>query len=391
MAWDVIVVGAGPAGSTAARHLARAGYRVLLLERAELPRYKPCAGALAAAARPYLELAPQQLASAVEDSFRRVEITLCGREPLHLELEEPIADLVDRSRLDLLLAEEASRAGAILRPGCPAYSTEVDSGGVTVQTAAGPERAAVVVGADGATGVVARSLGLVGRRPPAAALEAELPVPPEVLERFRHRVRVDYGSLPHGYGWIFPKREHLSVGMGSFRPPCPGLPGHLRAFLRAAGVPWTEPLPLRGHPIPHVGMAVPPAAYRALLVGDAAGLADPFSGEGIRQAVLSGRIAAQEIAAALGGAARADLSFRCYARRIKKEVRRDLELALRLADLFYRYPRGAHRLLAASPELLALCFATVQGRARYRHLPLAALRALLRLLLSPQQPSPSLK
>src|SRR5262249_20668375 len=127
-------------------------------------------------------------------------------------------------------------------------------------------------------------------------LDAEVEAPPPVLARFADRARFDLGTPPGGYGWIFPKAEHLSVGVGIFTRDAARrrLRDELHGYLQAVGLGEARVRSIRGAPIP-VRPRADAARGRVLLAGDAAGLADPLTGEGISLAILSGRLAAESL------------------------------------------------------------------------------------------------
>jgi flavin-dependent dehydrogenase len=151
-----------------------------------------------------------------------------------------------------------------------------------------------LVGADGPNSVVAHSLGLRKGKTLLGAIEVEARVPPEVFYRFNNASLFIFGEVAMGYLWIFPKAEHLSVGIGALHPK----PGELQSTLLRVMERYQIPmqgLVMHGHPVPiYIGKEKISTA-RTLLVGDAAGLVDPLSGEGIRYAVQSGRLAAEAI------------------------------------------------------------------------------------------------
>jgi len=150
------------------------------------------------------------------------------------------------------------------------------------------------IGADGANSVVARALGLRSQRTLAAAIEAEVPLPPEAMRWFEQRMVFIFGKIHYGYLWIFPKHDHLTIGIGALHPKAGELQRTLKEVMSRYGI-SLEGVTLHGHPIPIYTHHEAVSTARTLLVGDAAGLADPLSGEGIRFAIKSGRLAAESI------------------------------------------------------------------------------------------------
>src|SRR3990170_1815743 len=219
MRYDAIVAGAGPAGSTAARILAREGASVLLLDRARFPRDKPCGGGvtLRAAACQDLDLSP-----VVERTVMGARFSLRLGQAFDRRYEGPLTYMTQRCRLDAFLAEAAISAGATFQDGEPLRTVEVMSngragGGVTVRTERGSYSARALIGADGANGVVGRDTGTRPETEVAVALEGNVPYPDGVPERWRGVVGLDLGGLAGGYGWVFPKGDHLNVGVGAWK------------------------------------------------------------------------------------------------------------------------------------------------------------------------------
>jgi flavin-dependent dehydrogenase len=213
--WDVIVVGGGPAGATAARGLARGGVRVAVIEKDTPPRYKTCGGGVVGRAR---RLLPVGTDAVFESECREVAMGVGELErTFAVRRDEPIVSMSMRARLDHALLSAATAAGAVLISPSRARSLAQDSTFVTVGTDDGPLRARFVVAGDGATGTTARLAGWSEPLHAAPALEWELPAPPALMRRFGGVARFDFEPALAGYAWVFPKREHLSVGVLSVR------------------------------------------------------------------------------------------------------------------------------------------------------------------------------
>jgi geranylgeranyl reductase family protein len=289
--FDVAVVGAGPAGSSTAYRLAKEGASVLLLDKARFPRDKPCGGGLTLRAVRNLPVDPGPV---VEHEVDRMEFRLrYGASFRRVGRRGAFVLMTQRRRLDQHLAEQAAAAGADFRDG--AKVTAVEEGAVTVD---GRRIAAdVVVGADGANGVSARGLGLGGGFVQGVALEGNAPFD----ERFRGLAVVELATLPGGYGWIFPKGDHVNVGVGGWASEGPNLRDHLARLCREHGFDVTALTDVRGHRLPMRRAGSVAARGRTLLVGDAAGLIDPLTGDGMYEAFVSGRLAAAAAGDVLAG------------------------------------------------------------------------------------------
>ena len=208
--YDAIVVGAGPAGSTAARELAASGARVLILDRANFPRYKVCGGGIPLRTE---RLLPFPIDSVVEDSVHRLDVAYGGRYGFVRDSGTPFAHITTRDRFDALLVEHARLAGAEFRPGTRVTRLERD-GGVTVHGDDGfTADAPFLVCADGAHSPVGRMAGLGGGLAECAAWEVELRAPVAALARYRGTSLIQLGYRPWGYAWLFPKANVLSFGI----------------------------------------------------------------------------------------------------------------------------------------------------------------------------------
>ena len=287
---EAIVVGAGPAGSTAARELAARGVDTLLLDRARFPRDKPCGGGVTVRCDALL---PFSLDPVVEDVVHGAVIQLRHGRRVALRHDEPLTYITQRSRLDHFLVERAQEAGAEFRDGQRVRQvTRLGGGGyeVAVGNGAAPElhRARVVIGADGANGVVGSSLGYEHAEESGVGLEGNVPCPDGVPEWLRGNVVLQLGAMTGGYGWLFPKEDHVNVGVGCWKATAGDLRTQLHALCRDYGIDPDRLESLRGHHLPMRRHGSMLAADGSALIGDAAGLIDPLSGEGILAAISSG-------------------------------------------------------------------------------------------------------
>lgn len=330
---DVAVVGAGPAGATAALHLARGGLKVALVEQEPLPRYKTCGGGLVPRALRHL---PADVQRVIERTCPTAELHLLDADRHFSVTRSPsIIAMTMRARLDFQLTCCATAAGAELVAPCRVTGVASEHGRVRLETDRGPLTAAVVIAADGATSDVARRAGFGDGRHLAPALEYEITVDDATWSRYAAVARFDIGIVPHGYAWVFPKAAHLSVGVLSTRRGKIDLHRHLADYLRTLGV-APKTCERHGFVIPVRPRRGPLARGRVMLVGDAAGFADPVTGEGISFAAASGAIAAAVIV-------RCGLDDerirRAYQTDLARSVLPELTVARALARLLYDYPQ----------------------------------------------------
>jgi geranylgeranyl reductase family protein len=371
---DVVVVGAGPAGSTAAYRLAVAGARVLLVDRMAFPRDKPCGGGLTGRAT---RLLPFDVSPVVEDAADKLDVRLRFARTAHHVFPRPLALMTQRRRLDLFLAERAAEAGADFRDDLRVRDIETGEPAGPVVVLEGGERirAGVVLGADGANGVSGKALGLGVDRLFGVALEGNAPMTAERERLHRSKVTLELATVPGGYGWIFPKGDHINLGVGGWASEGPRLRDHLRALCAIHGVRDDELSSVRGHRMPLRRAWTGVARGRAAVIGDAAGLIDPLSGDGMFEAFLSSELASAAALDVLAGRAR---GMDPYAGRLKRALaghaasawaaRAAIERAPALTwNILRTRPAArflAHRLATPPPEAEIPLIAGVERAAR---------------------------
>jgi geranylgeranyl reductase family protein len=352
--FDVIVVGAGPAGSTTAYRLASGGASVLLLDRSRFPRDKPCGGGLTGRA---LRVLPFPVDPVVEDATDTFEIRLRYRGGFVRRSAGPLAVMTQRSRLDAYLAEQAAAAGAVFQDGVRVDAVEADPAGVTVRAGGRTIRGDVLVGADGANGVTARALGLAREIEHGVALEGNVPHGVAARERYAGRMVVELCVVPGGYGWVFPKGDHVNVGVGGWRTAGPELRAALRRLCAEHALPWDRVESLRGHRLPLRRAATRLARGRALVVGDAAGLVDPVSGDGMYEAFLSGKLASEAALDVLAGQRE---TLDAYGDEVTRSLARLLSASWGIKVALDRFPRLSFALVRL-PSVWRVTEAVMRG------------------------------
>lgn len=322
--YDALIVGAGPAGAGAAALLAEGGARVLLLEKERFPRYKACGGGLDGLAARALESMGIDLEAVQEDAPTELRITKGGCHPATYRFDKPLAITTMRSELDRLIAHAAAARGAEFHDGERVRSVSDDGLGITVATDRGSYRGRVLIGADGAYSLTARLFQL-NRNPVRYVLtSAEIAPPTQVQESWVGRAQIDISVWPLGYGWVFPKRDHLSIGIGVPLRMAKRLRQYYDQFRRHTGLAEAKVLLQRSHMLAFRWKQAPLATGRVLLVGDAAGLVDPNTGGGIAWGLRSAQYAASSVLGYLGGEA-SDLSG--YSRLIDQGVEPEFRAA----------------------------------------------------------------
>jgi geranylgeranyl reductase family protein len=371
--YDVLVVGGGPAGSATAYALARGGADVLLADKATFPRDKPCGGGLTARA---FRRCPVDPTPVVEEEVDLVELRFRFGERVERTAQAPVIYMTQRRRLDAFLLDAAREEGVEVREGAQV------SVGDGVRLDGVPVTVDVVVGADGANGTTARALGLGVGIVHGVALEGNAPYTRVARDRYRRRAVVELADIPGGYGWVFPKGDHVNVGVGAWKEEGPNLRAHLARTCDAHGLNLEDLEHLRGHRLPLRPPGTTIASERALLVGDAAGLIDPVSGDGMYECFVSAALAADAIRELLAGRSN---SLVPYGAAVDEALGPLHRASWKLKRALDRWPRLSWRiarteLLWRSIEPLLLGELSAPGEARgAARVPLRMLSALSRL------------
>lgn len=342
--FDVIVIGGGPAGLAAAHAAASAGAKTLVLEKAEHPRYKTCGGGLIG---PSLGAIPTGMDIPARDHIQRATITLDGGHEFTRATDAgPIVTMIRRDEFDFALCQTATRAGAEIRQRAVVRGIEEteqadgEPGEVLVRLAGGEElTAGVVIGADGSSGFTSRYVG-VEYDQVDLGLEVELPVGEALRREWRGRLLIDWGPLPGSYGWVFPKDDRLTVGVIAMRGQGEQTKAYLRDLVSRLGLSCIEPEHDSGHLTWCRTESSPLRRGRVLVAGDAAGLLEPWTREGISYALRSGAIAG--LTAASG-----DLDG--YVSDITRILGPSMAAGRRLLRVFERRPGLLHTLLRTPP------------------------------------------
>ncbi|MGD1860395.1 MAG: geranylgeranyl reductase family protein [Leptolyngbyaceae cyanobacterium] len=351
--FDCVVVGAGPAGGSAAYHLARRGASVLLLEKAKLPRHKPCTGALSPRVAAWFDF---DFAPALANMVRRVRYTwkLGDEVASELQTQEPIW-LVKRDTFDWFLVQQAIAQGATLHDHTTVTGIEFDGSQWQIRTSREVYASRYLIAADGGEGPLAHWLGLAGGNARPAAV-SELP---SALQADKAALNFEFGLLKSGCLWCFPRTQDAVMGgltlVGKQTPNFAAVFADYERDFAIAGSKtvlcsvnlWNGHRPLH--------------AQQAVVVGEAGAIVDPLSAEGIRHGMYSGMKAAAAIAAALAGEHAALAGYT----EAMRQWGDNMQWAQRIAGVFFRVPGIGYRVGIKRPTMTQRMGQLLAGEIQY--------------------------
>lgn len=338
--YDIAVIGTGPAGAMAAYTAAAGGKSVLLIEKEQLPRYKTCGGGLVFRGRSRL---PFALDGTVEKECREIEVYFEGSDHYFLtRREQPIISMVMRDSFDSLLVDKAREKGAELLQQCALQGLQEEDEELLLQTSRGAFRTRYLIAADGALSPTAKLAGWEDSRKLIPALEYEVEVNPADFERLSRRTRFDVDAVPYGYAWCFPKKSHLSIGVGCLKKQKINLKAYYAAYLEKLEIREIRSASAHGFQIPIAPRQSGFSRGRVFLAGDAAGFADPLTAEGISNALYSGELAAQALVASGESVGQAGET---YQRLLEERLLPELKTSSLMAWVFYAQPQVRNWLL----------------------------------------------
>ncbi|CAG1065318.1 digeranylgeranylglycerophospholipid reductase [uncultured bacterium] len=355
--YDVIVVGLGPAGSTASRDLAKAGLRVLGVDKEKFPRYKSCGGCISTKIERILDF---DISGAIEERVKGATYTYKSGRTMDILSDRPVGYNVMRDTFDALLLSKAKEACAEIIEGVRVVKAADNGSSVSVTLADGRSFGAkFLVGADGSSGFVGRELFGLNPKEAAVSITAEVPLPRKARP-YSDKLFIDFGSVPYGYGWIFPKENCLSVGIAGDACKVGGkIKDYFNEFVTthealkgldlSQRIGWTVPIYYDG--------AAPSVRGRVLVIGDSGHLVDPFLGEGIYYAIRTAKSAASVIIDNIGG----KKELAAYQDWLEKEIHPEFKSAGKLADLVYNHPRLWYSILEKDPDIMLRFYDVIRG------------------------------
>jgi geranylgeranyl reductase family protein len=303
-----------------------------LIDKAVFPRRKCCGGGITLKA---VRILGADVLSVAQNPISSATLAFSGSTPFRGDQGSPVMYTVDREDLDHFLLQRAEKAGAKVAQGVTVTAVSLSGDKVDIVTSKGICRAEFVVGADGSRSVVAKSASL-GSHEQVVGIETEVAVSDKDLETWRSSVLVEMGRTRRGYAWLFPKNDHLSIGIASPIAEARDLKRNYWQFLSSLGLTRSSVLAWSGGLIPLYRGRPRVTRGRVALVGDSAGLADPLTGEGIYNAVLSAQLAAPVIQRAL---LEHKPDLRAYQVSLAENIGAETDAARSLSKIISRIPK----------------------------------------------------
>jgi menaquinone-9 beta-reductase len=325
--YDVIIIGAGPAGNCAAYTLAKSKVNVLIIDKDQFPRDKPCAGGLTVKTLNSFDF---PIIEKVKYVAKDVTVSYRGQRFHKLSGNKLLTEMVERAEFDHFLMRKAVDAGATFLDGVKVIGIVWEKGVFSVKTEERLFRCHYLIGADGSDSIVNRTFNIVKKDIYGFGIETDCPVSKENTGNFE--MSLDFGTVPNGYLWVFPKDNYVCVGAYTTNKKTKAIRKCLLDYIEGLGLIGSEKL--KGHIIPFYGIKYEQPDFPCILVGDAAGFGDYWTGEGIYYAVKSGTIAAEVIYSSMNSEL---FDYRLLQKRYEKEIIQSLKLAYYLGGIFYNH------------------------------------------------------
>jgi len=339
MIYDVIIIGSGPAGANAALELSLHNINVLIIEKEVLPRIKPCGGAMPTTVKQHISI---DISAVTRHEVSALHFLHDYQDKVEVETQDQPIIMVNRSEFDMFLVTQAQkRAKGIMKlnDNCAVKNISLEDNSVKIILDTGEViTSRYVIGADGPLGVVSKSLGLMKQKKFAPTLDVEIQTSHAHYQNNKDAMVMNYFCLDKGYGWIFPKDNNtFSCGIGTWGKPF-DLHVPLEDFIAKNFQEGSiKEKKIKGYPIPIYNGSMQITKQRVLLAGDAAALVNPVSGEGIRFALHSGKLAASCIVDGLHGVIGEDEVAEVYQQKVAEEIEKELKYKLAFEALAFHH------------------------------------------------------
>lgn len=361
MLYDIIIAGAGPAGSFAAYNLAKKGYKTLLIDKAIFPRYKTCGGGITYKA---FNLIPFNLDNITQSAIYNFIFSSNFDNIYKRQSDKLLMKCFMRDEFDNMLVLEAISAGTVFLQQERIKNIQINPDFFIINTEKNSFKSKILIGADGANSTVARRLNLMQNDVlKAYAIESEVYTNDITLKQYENTVGLDWGAIIDGYGWIFPKKDHLSIGVGASFKNAKLVKPYYNALCNKLKINTQSVKSFKAHPIPFRINNNPIYSGKAILIGDAAGLTDPLTGEGIYYAMKSALIASDTIASFLSDNCHTDLAQ--YQNEINKQIMPELLAAIPVQHIFNCAPLYFHKLIGKNERLWSAFCRILRGDLNY--------------------------
>lgn len=361
--YDLAVIGGGPAGATCARHAAESGLDVVLLEKSHHPRNKPCGGAIGPQAIRNLDV---DISSVAERSFHAALIHTPSGKKVMLASENLIGQLVTRSKFDHLLLQKAEKAGVEVIQDTEIVSLEQTRAGVRALAVGDSYKSHLLVGADGVNGIISKEIGIRSKwrsEQIALCISADVPMEQGDVESVMITNEVDgfpaielfFNLVSWGYGWCFPKKNGFSIGIGCRMDKQENLKQSWEKLISLIEVEKGVKLDTSNrvqYRVPLGSRLNRSTARRSMIIGDAAGLASPLTGEGVSFAVQSGILAANIAVEAVE--MKSPLHIAKYDDQLKKSIGNELRDSRWIAEVLHKSDKHTELLFQIATEDLVM-------------------------------------
>jgi len=382
--YDVIISGAGPTGALLGYLLSKSNIKTMIIEKEIFPRSKICAGGVQ---HRILDLIPFKIDSVIEKTISGIYFSYKNMDIFFKRYDNPIIYTVDRRRFDNFLAEKAIRYGSEINFGERIIGYESSGNHVEVITDKKKYNTKILVGADGANGPVHKSLiggnsinkilGYIIELPYRKSKKINKNTERSLKDKYiisdknnnnfdlNNSIRLDFNPRSKSYCWVFPKKEFFSAGIGALYRNAGFIKKYFNDFLidlYSFNRPGIEAGKIMAHSIPLRQSNTPIKDYRVIAIGDAACLADSFTGEGLYNGFKSSIIAYDSIKSALKNSS---FGFDDYDQKIKEEIFTDISLSARITKIFYSYSLFFYKLIKKNDNYFNACCKLLRGEKTY--------------------------